>query len=336
MTKISTIVPVFNTENYLSNTLTSILNQTFCDFEVILIDDGSTDGSGNLCEEWAKRDSRIKVFHQTNQGLPAARNAGIEKADGDFICFCDSDDIYHSRFMELLLDGFAKYPEVDFVMCRRLYTHEPNIQEEFIENHSIEILSKQKIFKELFSSFQFASVNNKLIRREAIKRLRFRSTATEDIDFNMRLYTPTQDFVVIPQHLYYYYQRPGSILHPHHLSNRIIEEIKGWTLLYQNYFKSDNKDIQSYFMNGVYWLLFNRFSRAIDDRDVHSHINRLIDTIIDDFKGNPYITSRQKAIITSFRLFGRGLLKMKYIYGKIRICFQKFVHWQNNQYCLSI
>ena len=90
--KITVIVPVYNTEKYLRRCVDSILAQTFTDFELLLIDDGSTDGSGAICDEYAKKDSRVRVFHKEIGGVSSARNLGLDKAYGEWISFVDSDD----------------------------------------------------------------------------------------------------------------------------------------------------------------------------------------------------------------------------------------------------
>ena len=94
MVTVSVIVPVYNAEKYLKQTLLSIQNQTFRDFEVLLVDDGSTDQSGQICDEWSRKDNRFKVIHQQNHGVAAARNAGIRAAQGEFIAFLDADDLW--------------------------------------------------------------------------------------------------------------------------------------------------------------------------------------------------------------------------------------------------
>lgn len=90
--KISVIVPVYNVEKYLSRCIDSIISQTFSDFELILVDDGSTDSSGKICDEYGKKDGRVKVIHKKNGGQSSARNAGIENSTGEYISFVDSDD----------------------------------------------------------------------------------------------------------------------------------------------------------------------------------------------------------------------------------------------------
>ena len=90
--KVSVIVPVYNTRGYLARCIESILGQSFSDFELLLVDDGSTDGSGDLCDSFLTKDSRVRVFHLQNGGVSAARNYGIQQAQGEWICFVDSDD----------------------------------------------------------------------------------------------------------------------------------------------------------------------------------------------------------------------------------------------------
>jgi glycosyltransferase involved in cell wall biosynthesis len=105
MPTISVIVPVYNVEQYLCKCLDSILNQTFTDFELLLIDDGSPDKSGQICDEYAQKDSRIRVFHKENGGVSSARNLGLDNAKGKWIAFIDSDDWVDNTYLEHLLEG---------------------------------------------------------------------------------------------------------------------------------------------------------------------------------------------------------------------------------------
>jgi glycosyltransferase involved in cell wall biosynthesis len=109
---ISIIVPVYNTEKYLRRCLDSIVAQTFKDYECIIVDDGSTDGSAAICDEYEKKDSRFKVLHKENEGVSAARNVGIEYAEGEFITFVDSDDYLSSVYLRDLYDN----KEYDYVV----------------------------------------------------------------------------------------------------------------------------------------------------------------------------------------------------------------------------
>ena len=103
---VSVIVPVYNSTAYLKRCVDAILAQTYKDLEVVLVDDGSTDDSLDICREYAKNDSRVKVFHKENGGSSSARNVGIKEATGEYICFCDSDDYYEPDIVENLMKVF--------------------------------------------------------------------------------------------------------------------------------------------------------------------------------------------------------------------------------------
>lgn len=103
MPTISVIVPVYNAVQYLEECVSGIVNQSFCDIEILLVDDGSTDESERICEQWAEKDNRIRVFHQDNRGASSARNLGIKNARGQYLAFCDSDDLVSEYWLERML-----------------------------------------------------------------------------------------------------------------------------------------------------------------------------------------------------------------------------------------
>ena len=138
MPEISVIVPVYNTEQYLHRCIDSILAQTFTDFELILVDDGSTDESGKICDEYANHDKRVCVFHQKNQGQAAARNNAIKHSKGEYISFVDSDDILHFQFLESLYSQIKQGAEI--AICRAVEGAE--IPNGFFEK-------KEVVFKQL-------------------------------------------------------------------------------------------------------------------------------------------------------------------------------------------
>ncbi len=115
--KVSVIIPVYNVEEFLRECLDSVINQTYKNLEIILIDDGSTDGSGVICDEYEKKDKRIKVAHQENKGVSKARNAGYRLAGGDYVIFLDSDDIFDLALIEKMLDVSLKY-QTEITICK--------------------------------------------------------------------------------------------------------------------------------------------------------------------------------------------------------------------------
>ena len=137
MKKVSVIVPVYNTEKYLHRCIESILDQTYKMLELILIDDGSTDSSGIICDEVAQKDTRVKVLHKKNEGAGEARNCGINIAQGEYICFVDSDDYISSRYIEIMLHAAEKY-DCGIVQCDFLFGNEENYS--FIEEENLTTL----------------------------------------------------------------------------------------------------------------------------------------------------------------------------------------------------
>ena len=133
---ISVIVPVYNVERYLPRCIESILGQTYTNFELILVDDGTPDRSGIICDRYAEKDSRIKVIHKENGGVSSARNAGIDAAQGEWITFIDSDDWVSDKYLEKL-ESFTLFSEIDFVMAcieyRGIKIHTPKIKTELLD-----------------------------------------------------------------------------------------------------------------------------------------------------------------------------------------------------------
>lgn len=115
MPKISIIIPVYNVERYLKECVDSVLESTFTDYELLLVDDGSTDSSGAICDDYAEKDNRVKVFHKANGGVSSARNVGLDHARAAWITFVDSDDMVAPTFLENLYNPITEYPDIDFV-----------------------------------------------------------------------------------------------------------------------------------------------------------------------------------------------------------------------------
>jgi glycosyltransferase involved in cell wall biosynthesis len=116
MPKLSIIVPIYNKEKYLVECIESVLTQTYSDFELILVNDGSTDSSGEICDRYAVRDSRVKVCHKTNGGVSSARNAGVDVSSGEYLGFVDADDMLVSRMYEVLVANLEQY-DADISIC---------------------------------------------------------------------------------------------------------------------------------------------------------------------------------------------------------------------------
>ena len=215
MALLSIIVPVYNTEKYLRNCLDSVLNQTFSDWELVLVDDGSTDSSGNICDQYAKADNRIKVIHRPNGGLSAARNTGMDNAQGKYITFLDSDDdvtsdTYEKNMMLLLDDN--KLEIVQFPVFEG-YGESGGILVKFPP----EILSSNReiqiSFLEHLNHFN-AAVWNKIYRSDVLQKQRFvEGRLHEDYIFVDQLVKHLNKVQISNLGCYHYYHRPQSITH---------------------------------------------------------------------------------------------------------------------------
>ena len=216
---ISVIVPIYQVEKYLEQCLDSILNQTYRQLEIILVDDGSPDRCGEICDQYASQDSRIQVIHQTNQGLSAARNAGMDIATGKYISFIDSDDYIDSHFYEKMEQGLQSYPEAPIIACFAYQDEEGYITPYIHKNtNQPEFHSTLTFCEDCILGKMSVVVWNKLFRSELMKDIRFRvGRIFEDSLFMHDLYPILKqypgDVVVIPHYLYYYRIRQGSICH---------------------------------------------------------------------------------------------------------------------------
>ena len=186
--KISIIVPVYNTEKYLRHCLDSILNQSFQDFELLLVDDGSKDRSGKICDEYAEKDKRVSVWHQENQGVSVARNVGLEHAQGEWIYFPDSDDIVIENALEIMMKMCVE--DIDYVMCGyEVYDENGNCSYAIPERQE-RVISREDALMEMFASTDYRYQGylwNKLFKASIIRdnNLRF----VKGIKFNEdRLY----------------------------------------------------------------------------------------------------------------------------------------------------
>lgn len=166
--KISIIIPVYNVEKYLNKCIKSILNQTYSNLEILLIDDGSIDKSGAICDELGKIDKRIKVFHKKNEGVSSARNVGIKNATGEYLIFIDSDDYLEKNMIEFLYKNL-KNNNVDISICEYYIDYGNNRIEKKNNREENIILNKEEFYKYLLDSNYFGGfLFNKLIKKTLI------------------------------------------------------------------------------------------------------------------------------------------------------------------------
>ncbi len=208
---ISVIVPVYKVEQYLDRCVESILAQTYTALDIILVDDGSPDNSGNLCDLWAQKDSRIRVIHQPNGGPSRARNAALDAVTGEYILLCDSDDMFSPELCRVLYDALIE-TDSDIATCE--YEHIfPDKLYAFSVSDERTVLSPEEVVRQMWYQTGFIpSACAKLYRRHVFAANRFTPDLIfEDIDLLHELYFAAERIVHTPSRLYGYVHRENSI-----------------------------------------------------------------------------------------------------------------------------
>lgn len=223
MPAISIVVPIYNVEFYLSECLESILKQTFHDFELILVNDGSTDGSGLICEHYEIKDKRVKVIHQVNKGVSSARNKGINVSTGEYIAFVDPDDTVEPTMYEILYTE-AKSDNLDLVVCPiktfNLLTNTKSVSSVYEGKEGV--LYQNDIKSEIIPSFlnnktlSLVSSVNKLYKASLFKlnniRYEEHKSHSEDLSLNLKILPYVKKMVYVKKPLYNYYIRRNNSL----------------------------------------------------------------------------------------------------------------------------
>lgn len=233
---VSVIIPIFNTSKYLPTCLDSVISQTYQNLEIILVDDGSTDNSYQIAKEYSKKDSRIKLIHQKNQGQSAARNTGLSKATSDYISFIDSDDEIKPTFISDLLSPFQN-PNTSLSVCG---IHYKRLRSQSVKNVYVNPLrlrhksesSKAYILYLLAIDGRMYSSVNKLYHTKIAKTLQFDKTLNfaEDTKFVLDYLKKTSgeiNFVLRPLYIYNFGTESSTI-------NHTATTWKNWQISYQN------------------------------------------------------------------------------------------------------
>lgn len=214
---ISIIVPVYNSEKYLRKCLNSIINQTYRNIEIILIDDGSLDKSGEICDEYAKKDNRIIVIHKKNEGVSAARNTGLDVATGSYISFIDSDDYIdcdlYTKCMEILQKQNADMIKFQYYKTRqdgKVFSSSSNSLVGFIS-----LKDNNNVFELIIKNNEFPNCWGIIYNYDIIKNLRYNQnlTVAEDWLFVFEAFCKANNIYVLENPLYYYIYNNNSITH---------------------------------------------------------------------------------------------------------------------------
>lgn len=259
MPEISVIVPVYKVEPYLNRCVDSILAQSFSDFELILVDDGSPDNCGVICDEYASKDERVHVIHQQNGGLSAARNAGIDwvfaNSNSKYISFVDSDDWVHEQYLELLLEGILRYG-VNICQGRFIRTDKMNGIPEV--GDSILCISPE----EHYISYYSAAAWDKLYAKSCWEEIRFpEGQLYEDVAIWYKILFKEERIALVDEILYYYFYNTDGIMRSDWKPDQMAQ-ITGWdeqiAFLRENGYYSAAQVMYSWYID----IVANHFKRV--------------------------------------------------------------------------
>lgn len=294
--KVSVILPVYNMENYLKRCLDSILNQTFIDFEIIIINDGSIDNSEIICNEYALQDNRIKVITTKNRGLSSARNLGIDKSNGKYIIFCDSDDWIEKNAIEILVNAI-EFNNCDMAIC--------GYKMDFVgeKDNSISINCKNKMYESIDefmkeysfyrSNYLFGFVWNKIFRTSIVKKNKIyfeKNVFCEDLYFVFKFIPKCKRINSINAKLYHYMHQSNNTLSKKKkdefkVMNDIYDRTKSF-LIVSNSYEYNKEYLNSTYIESMIAYIMNY---VMNNENIYSNMKniylemRLIDAF-KDFK----------------------------------------------------
>ena len=282
--ELSIVVPVYNVAAYLKKTVESLKNQTFNDAEILLIDDGSIDESGVLCDQFAEEDSRVRVFHQINQGVSSARNKGIAEARGKYITFVDSDDWVeadtYSEAMQYIADN-----SFDVFVFGHTVDEEEIQKKMFLEgNPSLRVIPVDTALSSMLLNRSFNwNMGDKIYRTELVKKHPFNTDIHngEDLLFHWRVFSEAERIGVFNTCKYHYVQRKGSASH-NELSLRSLSVMDVFPVLLKEANENVRPAVESVYLK--YCIGFaKRIKMAGIDSEFVPYLNRTMQHVCENF-----------------------------------------------------
>ncbi len=224
---ISVIMPVYNVEKYLSEALDSVINQTYKNLQIIIVDDGSTDRSGIICDEYAAVDDRISVIHQNNAGAGAAKNTGLDHIKGECFSIIDSDDYIEPDMYEKMISYMESY-HADIVQClfRSIFVNRQVDRAYILKTKSVRKISRNRFLKEYLYDWKYAIFANKLFRSSLLGDIRFPVGRKIDDEFFTYKLICNADYIVNTQDVFYNYRmRQSSVMNANADQRLILDRI---------------------------------------------------------------------------------------------------------------
>lgn len=315
--QLSIIIPVFNVEKYLEECINSVLQQTFSNFEIILVDDGSTDSSGNICDLYSRKDRRIQVIHKENGGLSSARNAGLRIAKGKYVGFIDSDDWISETMYQHLYEE-AEKTAADIASCRyQEVDRRPKLDKNIY--HKTEIREKQEVLKAFFLRKISESVCDKIFRKELWEEIRFpEGEINEDTITLFYILLKSHKLIYFDSPEYYYRKRQGSITKSGY-SKRFLAVDKHLEKMEKTISEElpEMKKYLNYFLSVHYYCLLISILRSGENKIFKNDYRYFRKKFVKVFKMFvKWGTGKKKDIILAICLCCPGSYFMRYIVRK--------------------
>lgn len=284
MTKISIIIPVYNTESYIEECIESILAQSFVDFEAIFIDDGSQDNSFAVINKFVNQDDRIKLYHQNNAGVSAARNLGLNYATGDYIAFIDSDDTIEPDYLNRLYQCVAQYSP-DIVLSGIVYMKNGAETSRVVLNEDALSLETEKDLIHFFKTPLLTSPVSKLYKRQIIcdNKLKFDTSISfaEDKDFNLQYFQHIRNAYALSFSGYFYREVENSLSHKKYEYQYRIEN-RHWSIkmrLFQS-LRDYSSEGKCYLVNQLFYIIYDEMSDIVHtSQSIREMMNKWSDSI---------------------------------------------------------
>ena len=288
MNLISIIVPVYNVKYYLEKCVETILNQSYDNLEIILVDDGSTDGSSELCDQLFIKDERIIVLHKQNGGLSDARNYGFTHSKGKYVMFIDSDDYIHEEMVSKLYNAMVT-SDADLAICNYDFVdingNVVNKNKNILKN---EIFGKEEAYEKLSNAdnYYYVTAWNKLYKREILTSNTFPKGRIHEDEFSIHhVFSKCNNIVSIDDVLYYYVQRDNSIMH----SKLTIKKLDGYLAKMDRYYFFKNKGYDNYAfyaLRGAYSIVILTLQN-VDYNENKKELNKAVFEVVKQLKFNP-------------------------------------------------
>ena len=316
--ELSVIVPVYCVEPYLRRCVDSILAQTFTDFELILVDDGSPDGCPTICDEYVTKDQRVHVIHQENAGVSAARNLGIEVSKGRYIGFVDSDDYIHPQMFELLHLAAIR-SDADIAQCDLTHTTKTELPNwPTLVLPDLEVITHDDLgaifYPELWNKVT-GYMCTKIYKKEVFQSVRFPlGKRYEDIAILPEVLSESRTVVMFKLPLYYYYGRPDSLQCSPLNMQKVIDHLDAYTR-HQRFFQDRRNSIQTLRAQGAYltiyiqyklriWSIYPQFKKSF--RPIARQLWKILPSIMK----NPEICNLQKLVLITLAINCRIAVKL--------------------------